>query len=545
MLDTDSADQHEASTTPALDVPSPGTQKPEPVAPEQVTDNESASSATTPLAGSKFGEPTRPSVTEKLGPSTSEMSDQSAALQAAPRPSIALLQMIAKPTVSAVNSKAPAQGRSSSSTRPTANRTDVPGSSDSVEKPEVVGAAPFALPVLQAFSAESSWSSNADNTSAGSSPSTLPPLAGAQTTPDTGTNDAITLSAKDAKAISGQATPNSATPSYDAFTIEVRSKSSASDAMNSASAVSIASSRNTALDSGSGSKQSVQNDSLPSNSSVASDSPVSPKPDIAQQVPSRVPSDDTASAVKPAQHSSESPAHNTAQSGITETPLAEKVGPQETGQMEASPVSASTPAVKSQTVALSAAASIPDKRKSSDEQGSTGSHSEASQITDVRGMASVDWKTTNQVRSSILEKNQSSAPVQPNDTQEQVAGGLVKQIVLKVEDPSGQSVSVRLTDRGSQVAIGVRSNDSAVSAALKQDLPSLVGNLDRAGWRVDSMPTVHAAGHEVVQTTVAQKSSDDPQSNGRSAPEWNYEQQGKKRPTAELWEEVLNRQSSY
>jgi hypothetical protein len=57
---------------------------------------------------------------------------------------------------------------------------------------------------------------------------------------------------------------------------------------------------------------------------------------------------------------------------------------------------------------------------------------------------------------------------------------------LKMQGQSGENVTVRLTERGGDIQVSVRSNDPATSALLRHELPSIQAGLERAGWQLEN-----------------------------------------------------------
>jgi hypothetical protein len=130
------------------------------------------------------------------------------------------------------------------------------------------------------------------------------------------------------------------------------------------------------------------------------------------------------------------------------------------------------------------------------------------------------------------------------DAQETKTNIPVKELTLHLQGQSGETLSVRVLDQGTRVQVAVRTSDSSLASSLRQDLPSLTGSLDRIGWKSDSI---------VSSPTVAAPSlpdkppgtNDQQNGSGHHPLEWDQPQhQGKKHSTAELWDEMLIRQSS-
>lgn len=55
-----------------------------------------------------------------------------------------------------------------------------------------------------------------------------------------------------------------------------------------------------------------------------------------------------------------------------------------------------------------------------------------------------------------------------------------------VDDPSATAVDIRVTQRAGDVLVTVHTQDPALQANLRQDLPELVNSLDRAGFEAQT-----------------------------------------------------------
>lgn len=117
------------------------------------------------------------------------------------------------------------------------------------------------------------------------------------------------------------------------------------------------------------------------------------------------------------------------------------------------------------------------------------------------------------------------------------AASTAREMVVRLQSDSGESVSVRLLDQGGQVQVAVRSSDPLTAAQLRQDLTSLTSNLDRIGWRTDA--TVGSA----AQTAASHESSSpegEPQGGNRnSSLDWHDEPDRRKYSSSELWDEAF------
>jgi len=120
-----------------------------------------------------------------------------------------------------------------------------------------------------------------------------------------------------------------------------------------------------------------------------------------------------------------------------------------------------------------------------------------------------------------------------------VATGSAKEVAIRLEGQSGQTINVKLVDQGGQVQVSVRSNDPAAATALRGDLSSLASNLDKAGWKPDI--TQAAGGNSlepVSQTRQPDRNNQDSQ--GNRQPDWQQQDTPRKRQSvSDLWDELL------
>jgi hypothetical protein len=95
-------------------------------------------------------------------------------------------------------------------------------------------------------------------------------------------------------------------------------------------------------------------------------------------------------------------------------------------------------------------------------------------------------------------------------------------MTLRVSSPSGDSspIDIRVAQRAGQMQVTVHTDDPALQANLRQDLPELVQSLDRAGFNAETF--VHgaavaaASGSSFGQSSGSQGSSFD-QGSGNSS----------------------------
>lgn len=124
------------------------------------------------------------------------------------------------------------------------------------------------------------------------------------------------------------------------------------------------------------------------------------------------------------------------------------------------------------------------------------------------------------------------------------ATGSAKEVAIRLEGQSGQTINVKLVDQGGQVQVSVRSNDPAAATALRGDLSSLASNLDKAGWKPEITTVAGTGSMETVsQTRQSDRNSQDSQ--GSKQPDWQQQDTPKKRPSvSDLWDQLLTTQNT-
>lgn len=82
------------------------------------------------------------------------------------------------------------------------------------------------------------------------------------------------------------------------------------------------------------------------------------------------------------------------------------------------------------------------------------------------------------------EATASAEPAAEPEPQPVTAGPTAHDIKLELNG-GGQRVEVRLTDRGGDIRVAVRTPDARLSDAMREDLPALTAKLEQAGFRAD------------------------------------------------------------
>jgi hypothetical protein len=148
-------------------------------------------------------------------------------------------------------------------------------------------------------------------------------------------------------------------------------------------------------------------------------------------------------------------------------------------------------------------------------------------------------KSTAQMQS--FGRHQPMDSMQPGTANPQAAGP-VKEISIRVQSSSGETVHLRVVDQISQVQVGVRSSNTSLASSLRQDLSSLTATLDRLGWKSEVTAAPTQAGAEVL-AEAGSAGNDQPDASHSQAMDWWNEAEHNRRSPSELWEEALNRQT--
>ncbi len=110
-------------------------------------------------------------------------------------------------------------------------------------------------------------------------------------------------------------------------------------------------------------------------------------------------------------------------------------------------------------------------------------------------------------------RTETSAPTEaapePSTPQPAAAAPTAHDIKLELND-GGQRVEVRLTERGGDIHVAVRTPDARLSDAMRADLPALAAKLEQSGFRTDAWQPGSAAGGErrALETGAGNASQD-------------------------------------
>lgn len=148
---------------------------------------------------------------------------------------------------------------------------------------------------------------------------------------------------------------------------------------------------------------------------------------------------------------------------------------------------------------------------------------------------------------------QASEPVPPSGaalTSSSPATGPVQQIVLRIARPDAQPVDLQISQHAGEVNVAVRTPDTGLQSSLRQDLGTLVGSLERAGYQAETF-VPHSAATPAAIATEANSNGDHQESPSNSggrvgsgdSQSGRQQQQGQRQQRQQNWLKELEKQS--
>ncbi len=132
--------------------------------------------------------------------------------------------------------------------------------------------------------------------------------------------------------------------------------------------------------------------------------------------------------------------------------------------------------------------------------------------------------TTNTLsKSSILPIDQQANGTTPS---------MKNDLTVRLQGQSGETINVRMTERGGEVQIAIRSTDPATAAALRHEMPSIQAGLERAGLHLDSGSGLQPGGSK---DSSAEEHTPDQQKRGETPTGQGRRQQQQKNSADEQW----------
>lgn len=114
-------------------------------------------------------------------------------------------------------------------------------------------------------------------------------------------------------------------------------------------------------------------------------------------------------------------------------------------------------------------------------------------------------------------------------------------ITFRLQGQSGETVSVRVSDRAGDIQIAVRSTDPATAATLRHDLPTLQSGLERAGWHMESTGASTPPAAAMHQPGRGDGSSPDQSRQSAQSHAKDYSQGGRRRSSPnDQWMDMMN-----
>ena len=136
-------------------------------------------------------------------------------------------------------------------------------------------------------------------------------------------------------------------------------------------------------------------------------------------------------------------------------------------------------------------------------------------------------------RPSAPEPAAPGARPQPEPPADPVKTAVARDIKLQVGAEGGDRVEVRVTERGGDVHVAVRTPDSRLAGELREDLPALATRLEQSGFKAETWHPAAAGEHTRPLDPQAGAASQDAQSQPRQdgGEQQNEQQQQRQRET--------------
>lgn len=146
------------------------------------------------------------------------------------------------------------------------------------------------------------------------------------------------------------------------------------------------------------------------------------------------------------------------------------------------------------------------------------------------------------------KSTEAASDVRPATQLSQVQdGGLIagaaKEVAIRLQSESGETINVKLVDQGGQVQVMVRSTDPDAASALRQDLSSLTSSLDKAGWKPEISMAAGNSFEPMAQASHQERGSQD-STPGNRQQEWQQETPKRRPSVADVWDEILTSQTA-
>jgi hypothetical protein len=124
-----------------------------------------------------------------------------------------------------------------------------------------------------------------------------------------------------------------------------------------------------------------------------------------------------------------------------------------------------------------------------------------------------------------------------NDQMASSQTSLKTDLAVRLQAESGENINIRLSERGGELQVSIRSTDQQTASTLRGALPAIQAGLERSGWNLEASQNNPSGG--------GRDSSGNSQGDGRrqddrqQQPEWQDQRQQQRRPSsAEQWLEL-------
>jgi hypothetical protein len=120
--------------------------------------------------------------------------------------------------------------------------------------------------------------------------------------------------------------------------------------------------------------------------------------------------------------------------------------------------------------------------------------------------------------------------------------GAAQEISIRIAPPDSPAVDLRVVERGGQVHVDVRTPDSAMQTALRQDLGTLTNSLERAGYHAETFTPSSTLGRAVPSAQTGNHQQDPSQNRG-GAGDFSGDRRQQQQKRSGTWLEELEEQS--
>jgi hypothetical protein len=154
---------------------------------------------------------------------------------------------------------------------------------------------------------------------------------------------------------------------------------------------------------------------------------------------------------------------------------------------------------------------------------------------DVNAAAAPAGSATSPARTASRSETAAASEAAPAPEPKPVAVSSAAHDIKLELNSGGQRVEVRLTERGGDIHVAVRTPDARLSGAMREDLPALTAKLEQSGFRTNAWQPGAAAGGErrAAEISTGSSSADSQEHSGQHSQHQqdDSQQQNPKHPT--------------